>query len=254
MPTITDEMPFDVLVERLTRPHEVPIQTDEGTTMASRSGLLELLREAVFGSSDRGATAANKSKIPMNAAALDLYTLIDRQIAEVWGLSFGRVPNADKPEALLVQWSAHIDPFAVVRYSSPETVRRWSDRYRESVEHVVWVRDETSPHNLLSRWHRAITELFDPPRLITNPAACVSCGARESYRRVDGQAVKSTALVIEVDRISNRPKEVRCLVCDTTWGPDLFEWLNSAIEKNEAEAAKKRLAETVERIDETTTM
>lgn len=228
-----DEIPFDVLVERLTRPHDIPIENDDaGTTTASRDGLLEQLREAVFGSSDKGGAASNKSKIPMNAAALDLYTLIDRQVSEVWGAAFGRVPGADKPEALMAQWSAQVDPFTIVRYSSPETVRLWSDKHREKIEHVVWTLDETSPYNLLSRWYRAITELFDPPRLMTNPAACVSCGARESYRRLDGQTVKSTALVIELDRITNRPKEVRCLACETSWGPELFEWLNKSIEDN----------------------
>jgi hypothetical protein len=248
--TKTDEIPFDVLVERLTRAHEVPIHNDdEGTTVASRDGLLQQLREAVFGSSDRGATAANKAKLPMNAAALDLYTLIDRQVAEVWGAAFSRVPGAEKPEALVAQWSAHVDPFAIVRYSTPETVRRWSDKFREDVEHVVWTLNEASPYNLLARWHRAISELFDPPRLITNPAACVSCGARSSYRRLDGQTVKSTALVIEVDRMTNRPKEVRCLACEASWGPALFEWLNQAITENE-----KRHADAIERIDETTAM
>ena len=230
---MSDEIPYDVLVERLTRQHELTVQTDDGTTAAQRDALLVQLRDAVFGGSDRGGAPANQSKMPMNAAALDLYTLIDRQIAEVWAAAFGRVPGSERPEVLVAEWSAKVDPFTIVRYSSPETIRVWSDRFRDKVEQVIWTLDETSPYNLLSRWHRAISELFDPPRLMTNPAACVSCGARESYRRLDGQSVKSTALVIELDRISNRPKEVRCLVCESSWGPELFEWLNRAIEKNE---------------------
>lgn len=244
-----DDIPYDVLVERLTRSHEMPIQTDEGPTSAPRDALLKQLRDAVFGGTDRGGVAVNKSKMPLNAAALDLYNLIDRQVAEVWGVEFAGIPGAETTERMLAVWAAKVDPFTIVRYSSPETIRKWSPQHREQVEQVIWTKVEASPYILLSRWYRAITELFDPPRLMTNPAPCVACGARESHRRVDGQTVRSTALVIEVDRITNRPKEVRCLVCGTAWGPELFEWLNRAIEQN-----AKRHADSFEQIDETTSV
>jgi len=218
---------YDDMIRDLSRSHPVVVSRDDSDEYTSVDGLIQQLRDEVFGGTDKGATSGNKNRLPLNAPALDLYTLIDRQISEVWGATFARIPGADKPERLLAQWAAHANPLDVTIVSSPETI------YRNGLETVVWLKDETTAINLLSRWHRSITELFDPPRVATNPAACVQCGARESWQRRDGQTVKSTALALIIDRSTDRAKEMRCRACGAIWDSSVFEWLNGAIEANE---------------------
>lgn len=221
---------FYNMVERLTREHRVVVNTDDGVKFAKADGLLKQLRDAIFNSGDKGATAGNKAKLPINAPALDLLTLIDRQIAEVWGAVTGRIPNADRSEKLLTEWANAIQPEKLVTVSSPEMVN----------DVVIWTKAEHTPDALLSKWTRQIEELFDPPRTAPNPNACISCGEREVWRKRDGESVRQTALILIIDRETDKATSLRCQACGISWSADQFEWLNNAILENEERHAEKK--------------
>ena len=217
---------YDDLLAKLTREHPVTVHTDDGPRFIRVQGLLQQLRDEVFGGSDTGTVAGNKSKLPLNAPALDLYTLIDRQVAEVWGAAFNRVPNADRAERLLVEWAAYIGQETIVRYSSPETIRT-------PLETVIWTFDECTALNLLRRWVRAIDELFNPPRTAEIKAACIQCGEREVRRPRDGEWISQTALVFIRDRETGDSTEARCMACGASWLPSQFMYLAEKIAENE---------------------
>lgn len=220
---------FYNLVERLTRQHRVAVTTDNGVVFATEDGLLQQLRESVSNSGDSGATSSNKTKLPINAPAFDLLTLIDRQIAEVWATLTRRVPGIDRAETLLTEWAGAVRPETLVTVSSPEMANG----------QVIWTKAEHTPQALMERWERQITELFDPPRQAEILAACINCGEREVWRVKDGENIKQSALIFVRDRITGDSTEARCLVCASSWSPDQFRYLAEAINENEARHAGK---------------
>lgn len=224
---------YDDLVKQLTKPHHVTYQTDEGTKAIEVPGLLEQLREEIFGGSERGAASGNKTKLPLNAPAADLYALIDRQIAEVWAAVFNRVPNADRPEELLVPWSAYVNEHSVVVISTPETIRYADPTYGWERETVNWNPRDVKAIDLLRQWVRAIEELFNPPKTAEIFAACISCGVREVHRIQDGRMVRQTALQFVRDRETGDSTSARCQACGVTWLPSQFYYLAEKIAENE---------------------
>lgn len=220
-------------LEQLTKPHQIPYQTDAGTKVAEVPGLLAQLRDEIFGGTNVGGAAGNKTRLPLNAPAADLYQLIDRQIAEVWGAAFSRVPNADTPEELVIPWAALVGEHKMVTYSVPETVTHPDPVHGWPRDHVLWVPRDVRASDLLARWVRAIEELFNPPRVADITAACVSCGVREVHKVQDGQRVRQTALQFVRDRETGDSTSARCLACGITWMPSQFLYLAEAIAANE---------------------
>lgn len=218
---------FYHLVQKLTREHDVTVTTDDGPRFVKTDGLLELLRQEILGGAQSGGAARNVMRLPLNAPAVDLYTLIDRQIAEVWGNAFNRIPNADRAEALLAEWAAFIGSETIVTYSTPETIKK-------PAETVIWVRNECTATNLLRRWVHAIEELFNPPSHAEILAACIQCGEREVWRPKDGELVPQTALVFVRDRETGDSIEARCQACGMTWPKTQFKYLAEAITANES--------------------
>ena len=211
-------------LERLTREHHVTVNTDDGPKFTTEDGLIQQLRDAMFGGNDRGAASANKTKLPLNAPALDLYQLIDRQAAEVWSAVTGQVPSVDRMESLIVEWAAAVNEGTLVVFSTPETITSADDRDR-----VIWTRNETTPVRLLNRWVTQITELFDPPRTAEIQAPCIVCGTRHVWRQKDGQNIRVSALVFVRDRETGDTTEARCQSCGESWWPYQFEYLARAI-------------------------
>ena len=222
------ERTFNDLVECLTTEHHVTVNTDDGSKITTEDGLIQQLRDAMFGGNDRGAATANKTKLPLNAPAMDLYQLIDRQIAEVWGAVSNKIPGTDKMEALLARWASHVTEDSMVEFSTPETIRE-ADRDR-----VIWIRNETNALKLLRRWATQIEELFDPPRTADILAACIRCGEREVWRQKDGENVTVSALVFVRNRETGDTTEARCQACGESWWPYQFLYLAEAIKRNES--------------------
>lgn len=197
-------------VEQLVHDHKKAVNTVDGIEFHSVPSLLSQLRDAVFGGSvSDGAGGGAKSKLPIQAAALDLYMLVDRQITEAWVAAFASVPNADRPEALLAEWAA---------WASPETL-------------VVVAGRDVYADAAVSGWVQAIESYFSPPRLAEISAPCLSCGERWVHRSVDGETVRSSALSFRRDRDTGETLDARCGACEMVWLPSQFRYLAEQLGK-----------------------
>lgn len=197
-------------VETLTREHKTAVSTDEGIEFHSVPSLLSQLRDAISGGMEStGGSSTMKSKLPISAAALDLYMTIDREIASAWAAAFQKVPNADKPETLLAEWGAWADADTIVEvagrtYYAPDAVALWGER---------------------------ITDFFDPPRLAEINAECPmpDCGNRYVYSHIDGEEIRSSALRFNRSRYTGQTLDARCVACGTVWQPSEFDRLAAVI-------------------------
>lgn len=246
-------MSLDSSIELLTREHKTAAHTVDGLEFHTRPPLLLLLREAIFGGMESTGGSSMKAKLPISEGALDLYELIDRQIAEAWAQANTVPPNADKPEALAAQWSALVNPDAIITVTHPEQHDRWDEAKDRMVTNVIHIRSEYTPEQLAAKWVTMIEEFFDPPRSAEIPAPCVVCGERYVQRRKDGETGRSSAMVFIRDRHTGDTLRAECQHCGRAWAPDQFNWLGEALgidverkraEHLEKEEADRRRAET----------
>lgn len=201
---------MSVDVEVLIHDHKKAMSTIDGLEFHTAPALLAQLRDAVFGGGTAdGAGNSMKAKLPIQAAALDLYMLIDRQITEAWVAAFNRPPNADRIETLLAEWAA---------WAQDETLVTVANR-------DVYARDAASG------WVAAIEDYLNPPRLAEISAACFVCGERYVHRAVDGETVRSSALSFRRERDTGETIDARCAACDTVWAPPQFKYLAEQIGK-----------------------
>jgi hypothetical protein len=195
-------------VEVLAREHKRAYHTDEGIEFHSVPSLLSQLRDAVYGAAvSDGAGGPAKSKLPIQAAALDLYMLIDRQITEAWATAFKRVPGVETPERLLSEWAAWADP---------ETILTVDDR---TVYAPIAV----------AGWVARIEDYLNPPRLAPIDLPCPSCGERYQYRAVDGEERRSAVLFFRRDRNTGDTLDARCESCGVVWAPSQFMFFLTAL-------------------------
>jgi len=190
-------------VEVLAREHKKALSTDDGIEFHSVPSLLSQLREAVFGGMESTGGSTPKSRLPISAGALDLYTEIDMQISEAWAQAFDRPPGKERPEALVSQWAAWADADTTVHIGGKS----------------VFASDA------VTGWVQQIEDFFDPPRMAEITEACVACGERWVYRKDDGQTVRKSALNFRRDRHTGETLDARCLNCGTVWGKSQFEFL-----------------------------
>lgn len=210
-------------VEKLSREHKTAVNTDEGIEFHSVPSLISQLRGAIFGGMETtGGTSKPQSKLPISAAALDIYMQIDREITAAWVDAFQKVPDASQPEALLAQWGAWADPSTIVTvgtrtYYAPDAVNLWEDR---------------------------ITDFFDPPRMAEINAECPmpECGERYVYTLVDGEEVRSSSMRFHRSRTTGQTLDARCLACGNVWQPSQFDRL-AALLGIDVEKAKSDHAE-----------
>lgn len=197
-------------VDVLIHEHKKSIHTIDGLEFHTVNGLLKQLREAVTSATGAdGAGSGAKSKLPFQAAALDLYMLIEQQIAQVWVAAFRRVPGAVHPEALLAEWAAWASDDTIVPNGdtamyAPDAVAKW-----------IWM----------------IEDYFDPPRLAEIAAPCIVCNTRYVYRVVDGESIRSAALTFRRERDTGETLDARCGACGTTWNPSQFMFLAEQISR-----------------------
>lgn len=208
---------MSVDVEQLTRDHKKAVTTDDGIEFHSVPSLLSQLREAIFGGMERGGgSGSTGSRMLVDPTALDLYQDIDRDITEAWVAAFQRVPNADRPEALVTEWAA------------------WADD-----ETIVTIRGrEAYAHGWVSFWVQRIEDFFNPPRAAEIQAPCIQCGADHVMRDSDGEQRRDTALHFIRDRVTGTTLRAECAACGTQWQPNQFEYLAEKIGINVAD--KKR--------------
>lgn len=216
-------------VDVLIRDHKKTVWTPEGPEIHDRPPLLEQLHDAVFGGMEKTGGGSSLGRAPISEAALDLYTLINEQIAESWHAVTGRVPSPlATPGMLVAEWSRTVQEDAVVVVTRPEQHERPDERYGH-VTVVIRVREEHTPATLTSQWVGQIEDFFNPERTAGIAAPCIQCGRRKVPRVKDGEVVESDALVFRRDRTTGRTLDARCLACATVWPPSQFEFLAKAI-------------------------
>jgi hypothetical protein len=247
-------MTLQASIELLTREHKTAAQTIDGLEFHTRPALLHLLREAIFGGMEATGGSSMKAKLPISEGALDLYELIDHQIAEAWAQSNTVPPNTDRPETLAAQWSALVDPDAIIIVTHAEQHERWDDTKDRLVSNVIRIRTEYTAETLAARWVTMIEEFFDPPRSAEIPAPCVICGERYVERRKDGESGRTSAMVFIRDRYTGETLRAECQHCGRAWAPDQFDWFAGALgidvakkraEHEEREQAERERAEKI---------
>lgn len=216
-------------IEMLTREHKTIAHTEDGIEVHDRPALLDQLREAVFGGMESTGGSSMGAKLPISEAALDLYELIDHQIAEAWAQTHGRPPGADRPERLAAEWSAAVRADTLIVVTTPEQYERWDETKNRMATYVIHARSEHTPDALAEKWVEMIETFFDPPRQAEIQAACFVCDTRKVQRRKDGELVDSSALVFNRDRQTGETRYAECLACGTRWAPSQFKYLAEQI-------------------------
>lgn len=228
-------------IEILTREHKTAAHTVDGLEFHTRPALLHLLREAVFGGMEStGGGSALQSRLPISDAALDLYRLIDHQIAEAWAQVHNMPPNSDRPEALAAQWAALVDDERVVTVTHPE------QHEKDGKPFVIGARAEYQAQDLARRWVAQIEEFFDPPKRADISEPCIQCGERYVHRRKDGQTVRSAAFSFVRDRKTGETLRAECLACGSWWAPDQFEFLRESLKIADRTIEDKPVSKGVE--------
>lgn len=216
-------------VNTLAKHHDKVIHTSEGIEIHQRAGLLEQLRDAVFGGMEKTGGSGTKAKLPMSDAAVDLYDLIDRQISEAWASVNGRPPSVERPEQLVTEWAAVTREDVIVVVTHTEQYERWDEAKGRNVPYVIRAREEFSPQNLVGHWIALIEDFLNPERTAGIKAPCIQCGASKVARRKDGESVTTDAMVFRRDRDTGRTLDARCLNCGAMWVPSQFEFLAASI-------------------------
>ena len=213
----------------LTSTHKKTIHTVDGVEIHERIGLIEQLRDAVFGGMEQTGGSSLKAKLPVSEAAVDLYQLIDNQISEAWVSEHKRVPGTDRPERLLTEWATIVQDETIVVVTHPEQYMRWDEARKCDMPYVIHAREEYKPDTLVKRWVSLIEDFLDPARTAPIKAPCLQCGASKVGRRKDGEDTVTDALVFRRDRDTGETLDARCLNCGAMWAPNQFEFLIQAL-------------------------
>lgn len=210
------EPTFHELIDKLTRGQAEFVKTDDGQKLVTSDGLLERLREAVFGGASGGGGAQGKAKLPLDAAALDILEEIDTQAAEALAHTDSRPTPFGTAESYVRLWSAAVTDETPVTVTVRETI---ADRIESVGPRVFNAKIETTAIALVRAWVRRIEEFFEPPMNSPIPAACPreECGQRYSFRQSDGAEVRGSALSIQIDRETRRPLGASCSACGHRW-------------------------------------
>lgn len=208
------------LVDQLTRPHPVTLERDSGVTIHTEDGLLQRLREAVFGGVGGSGGSQLGSKLPMDAAALDILELITDQAAQLLAQVDPRPTPYGHAETYVRLWAAAAGEGELFRV----TVRRTlPDGEAEGARKRVFTSSESgSALSFVARWVGRIREYFDPPKVVPIPEPCPECGTRYVEWEHDGELLRQPALVREMDRVTGAAIRAKCAACPAEWGPDEF--------------------------------
>lgn len=208
---------FTQLVDMLTSEHPEWVQTDQGSTLVMQNGLLERIREAVFGGASGGGGAQGKAKLPLDATALDILEQIDKEAAEALVILTKKPVPYGHTEAYVRLWSAGVDENDILTITVRETLAEDIDP--DIQPRVFDAKRETTAYALVSGWVEKIESYFDPAKNVPVPASCPlpECEQRFVYRRSDGQTVRMDALSIQIARENGKIFGASCAACGHHW-------------------------------------
>jgi predicted RNA-binding Zn-ribbon protein involved in translation (DUF1610 family) len=222
--TDTEEPTFLDLIHRLTRETPGYVQRDDKKEIRLRGGLLEQLRQAMFGGMEgTGGSSSFGSKPPIDAGALDLLNEITEQATVVLAAVTGKPTPFGQAEDYVREWSENTAEEKQYVVTSPATT---------SAGAVFDERYEYTAYNLAKRWVQRVEDFFEPPRSREVKAPCPSCSERYVYRLKDGEVIQSPAVNIRIDRETGVSIDARCSNCGNEWPRSQFEVLAKLVGAN----------------------
>ena len=229
---MSEQPTFLNLLDQLTKETPTFIRRDAGMELKQRIGLLQQLREAVFGGMEStGGSSQFGSRPPIDPAAVDLLTEITDQAAQV----LAKVTHTPTPyghaEHYVRLWAGQVTEGQAFTVTSRATINN-ARQYASSNPGKPTVYDspaEYTAYGLLARWVERIEDFFNPPSSKEIKAPCPNCGERYMHRMKDGELVRSAALNIHRDKETGVSIEARCSVCARSWPRSQFEFLAEMI-------------------------
>ena len=186
---------FQELIEELTRPYPTVLARDNGEVEVTwLDPLLKQLREAVFGGKEStGGVSGFESKLPIDAAALDLLTDITREASELLVHVTQQPIGLGHVEDYVAEWAAHTnaDTLFLVKV-------RDDSRDMSGIEIAQW-------------WRQRVINFFEPPRIQPIKAECPECGALKE------PGSNTYVLQIRKERTTGIVMEASCSQCHCRW-------------------------------------
>ena len=188
--------------------------------------LLNQLKEAIFGGMESSGGSSFGSKMPLDAAALDLYNLIESESAALYVGAARYQSRSGREEGLWGQfgaWDKCLDQLlptsltesALIAFS----VKKWRYAFsspRENIEAwVATVQTEFQSQvaaRIIDRWVNAINRLLYPESKREFLAPCLTCKARWFHEHETG--ARSAAVILTAPDGMMRAD---CRACSAKW-------------------------------------
>lgn len=215
----TEPPTFNHLIDLLTVDTPTFMRRDVGVELHEKQGLLQQLREAIFGGMEgNGGTSGYGSRPPLDPAAVDLLEEITKQASQ----ALAAVSNLPTPyghaEHYVRLWAGQAfenGPYVVTAKTTTETGIIFEERF------------QLTGYALARKWVDRVEAFFNPPVTaeVTAPCPRTECSARYVYRVKDGVEIQSAALNMTRDRMTGDTIDARCSACGTVWARDELERL-----------------------------
>lgn len=206
------EPTFIHLIDLLTVDTPVFVRRDVGMELHQKQGLLQQLREAIFGGMEGGGSSAGYgSRPPIDASAVDLLEEITRQATQALASVSPTPTPFGHAEDYVRLWAGQADETQLFTVTAPAT----------GDNGVIFdERFEMTGYALAKKWVDRIERFFNPPVTAEICAPCPKpdCGARYVYRVKDGEHTQSAAVTMLRDRETGETLEARCGGCGASWG------------------------------------
>lgn len=215
------EMTFNHLIDLLTLDTPTYMRRDAGMELHTKQGLLEQLREAIFGGMEGGGSSAGYgSRPPIDASAVDLLDEITKQASQ----ALAAVSNLPTPyghaESYVRLWAGQADDthlYAVTAMATTDKGVVFEERF------------EMTGYALARRWVDRVEGFFNPPVPAEITAPCPKCHQRYVYRIKEGVEIRSSALNMLRDRETGNTIEARCSNCGVVWAREDLEALAALV-------------------------
>lgn len=189
-----DSFELDRNIADLIEVQNAAITRDDGTiTRAAVPPLLAQLRAAAANSSTAapGGGSSEKTKIPVNAAAVDLWAAVLRGAEDLAARYAVRGERAPSGPVECIKWAHHGIRARKLQHEADDAAK------------------------ITGQWIAAIRELMDPARKVPLAGACPACGLSTLSSFKDGDLVR--APVVHVHRKDGPGTFARCDYCGAEW-------------------------------------